>query len=674
MRRFCHNDNAKTPQDALEPYRKITNYAIICIAFLICVFNPYALYVTDITQFDSTQTIATLSALFGAFLAVSFIAIYLISFIPKKFAKIPAFIFSLVLFIGLIYSFILVGDYGAMDHFILQKPPENTPRQILNFIAVLAVGAIFIAFVLKRLLYLWQIIFITLFIVSGVNATNIIVKRVDSAKIIESRVNSSIVSETQRVASETKQKSGLRSHEREDKTDSLSPKRVASLHDLSPQDEFAPPHLPYAKSSLFSYSKSHKNIVVIVLDMFSGSHTPHILAQFPHLRKQLDGFTLFPNALSTTDSTIHSVATLIGGEHYAVYNVNARGVNLANEIESAFQSTANAFANSDYEVAFIAYTGRKIQNLIAPNIFAIDSSSEIFVPYYGANLGILERIYRAKERNNRYVIGQLIGFGVFRFAPNIFAKYIYNDANWLFPADWYLSKILLSIQNSADFYAITHNASADSPKPTFKFFHSMITHLPFGAYFQNGKCEFGGKWSAWMDYPHKAQMHYPKFKHELNFFQHYDLEACALHYLAHFVEMLKNLGIYDNTQIIVVSDHAGNDGINMPTFDDDFRPDALFLFKDFGAKGAIRTDKRLMANYDIATIFCANLKGGCPNVGQNILQNYPANREIIFTIPSSWQLEHHKANEWLLKKAYKVHSDIHNAKNWSEFDEIVNVK
>ena len=40
--------------------------------------------------------------------------------------------------------------------------------------------------------------------------------------------NSSIVSE----------KSGLRSHERGNKTDSLLTKRVASLHDLSPQDEF----------------------------------------------------------------------------------------------------------------------------------------------------------------------------------------------------------------------------------------------------------------------------------------------------------------------------------------------------------------------------------------------------------------------------------------------------
>ena len=228
--------------ESSTPYRKITHYAIACISFLICVFNPYALYLTDITQFDSTQTIATLSALFGAFLIASFIAIYLISFIPKKFAKIPAFIFSLALFIGLVYSFILVGDYGAMDHFILQKPPKNSTRQILIFIAVLAVGAIFTTLTLKKLLRLWQIILITLFIVSGVNATNIALKRLDSAKLLDSAkitkfsVNSSIVDE----------KSGLRSHERGNRTNGSLTKRVASLPDLSPQDEFTIPPPPFA--------------------------------------------------------------------------------------------------------------------------------------------------------------------------------------------------------------------------------------------------------------------------------------------------------------------------------------------------------------------------------------------------------------------------------------------
>ena len=595
-------------------------------------FNPYALYATDITQFDSTQTLSTLGALFGAFLITSFIAIYATSFIPKKFAKIPAFAFSLALFIGLIYSFILVGDYGAMDHFILQKPPflyHETRSNVRELIALLTLGIVVVLVAFKWLIYAWRVVLATMIIVSGINVAQIALQRLDSANFAESSIKSP------------------------------PPSRLTA---------------PYS-NELFSYSKTQKNIIVIVLDMFSGSHTPHILAQFPHLKTALDGFILFPNALSTTDSTIHSVATLIGGEYYAVYNMNARGVNLKSEIESAFKSTTSAFANSNFEVALIAYTGSKIQNLTAPNIFALDSASEVFVPYYGAELGLTKRIHRAKSINNRNIIGQLIAFGIFKVAPTVFKMGIYNDGNWLFSADWYLEKILNSIKQSADFYALTHNVSVDSTKPTFKFIHTMMTHLPFGAHFKDGKCEFGGKFSAWSEYPHKVQMRYPSFWRQLNFYQHYDLEACALHYLADFVENLKRVGVYDNTQILVVSDHAGNDGINMPILDEnDFRPDALFLFKDFGAKGAIRVDKRLMANYDIASIFCENLPSGCLNVGKNILQNYPKKREIIHTIPLHWRLEAHKPNEWLIRKAFKVKGDIYNAKNWREFDEIVNVR
>ena len=165
--------------------RKISNYAILCIAFLICVFNPYALYKTDITQFDSTQTIATLSALFGAFLATSFIAIYALSFIPKRFSKIPAFVLSLTLFVGLIYSIILVGDYGAMDHFMFQKTPFDDRDALIakarEFIIAIAVGIIFVALALRKLLRIWQITFATLLVVSAINATNIILKRIDSA-------------------------------------------------------------------------------------------------------------------------------------------------------------------------------------------------------------------------------------------------------------------------------------------------------------------------------------------------------------------------------------------------------------------------------------------------------------------------------------------------------------
>ena len=39
-------------------------------------------------------------------------------------------------------------------------------------------------------------------------------------------------------------------------------------------------------------------------------------------------------------------------------------------------------------------------------------------------------------------------------------------------------------------------------------------------------------------------------------------------------------------------------------------------------------DSRIIANYDTPTIFCANLKHGCPNVAGNILKTPLQSREI----------------------------------------------
>lgn len=167
----------------LKSYKNISLYAILCIAFLICVFTPYQLYSTDITQFDSAQTYSTLSALFGAFMLCSFVIIYAVSFIPKRFSNFTAFILSVILFSGIAYSFVLVGDYGAMDHFILQRAPESSVWQVFEFIMVATLAIALVAFTLTKLMRVWQIAFATLFVVSGVNATNIVLKHTDSANM-----------------------------------------------------------------------------------------------------------------------------------------------------------------------------------------------------------------------------------------------------------------------------------------------------------------------------------------------------------------------------------------------------------------------------------------------------------------------------------------------------------
>ena len=287
-------------------YHQISIYATLCIAFLICVFTPYQLYSTDITQFDSAQTYATLSALFGTFLLISFVVIYALSFVPKRFSNIIAFVLSVILFSGIVYSFILVGDYGAMDRFILQKTPfialdslDEIIKQGREFVLVVVSGILVVAFAFKKLKRPLQIIFVSLFIVSGINAIQIINKQMESTSTaIQSDKNKP----------------------------------------------------PFADSPLFSYSKNDKNIVVLVLDAFSGSHTPYILEQFPQFKSALDGFTLFPNTISSGNSTIQTISSLIAGEYYAGYNVNQRKDNLIDSINEGFMQIGEHFADNGFAV------------------------------------------------------------------------------------------------------------------------------------------------------------------------------------------------------------------------------------------------------------------------------------------------------------------------------------
>ncbi|MGX2982298.1 sulfatase-like hydrolase/transferase [Helicobacter sp. 23-1045] len=624
-------DSANRPKFAesntqTQIYPQIAIYATLCIALLICVFNPYALYNSDITQFDSTQTKATLGSLFGAFLLASFSAIYALSFIPQKWQKIPAFALSVALFIGIAYSFIFTGDYGAMDRFWFDKHPfvydsiEPIIAQMRIFIAVLVAGILFVIFALKYLLFVWKIIFATLLIVSGIDALKITKQRMEANK---------------------------------------------------------------AGEAFFSYSKTDKNIVVIVLDMFSGSHTPFIFTQFPHLKGALDGFTLYPNAISSANLTIPTAASLIGGEYYTAINMNKRAQNLITQIDSAFINTANAFAQGGFSANLLTFVGSNVENIksqLSENVALIDYSTNQFVDFYAQSEGFADDLTQIKELSKNFDIAQLLVYGAFKFAPEFEArKLLYDDGWWRLSGEKRLkSRSTTAINYTANFYATSRILKTDSAKPTFKFIWSLMTHSPFGVYFDGQKCDFFTQKTAWDDFLHPQIRQNPQYSMHKSYFQHYDAESCALQYLHDFVANLKNAGIYDNTQIFVISDHAGNDNINFPLPNDNdknnVRPDVLFLFKDFGARGELKVDRRLMANFDIVSIFCANLPRGCPNVPPNILQNYPQNRELIHTATYHWMLHKHKPQEWLISNALKVRGDIYKAENWRKADEFVNMK
>ena len=620
-------------------------FAVFNIAFLICVFTPFNLYQSDITQFHAPFTVLTLSALFGAFLLLSFLMLYVLSFAPQKTLLFFAFALSVFLSLGILDSFVFTGDYGAMDRFVFQLQSAIIPYPFRRFeqkasaLLLILAAMIFVYFSFYRLKTLWKITFFTMVVVAFLNMASILNARASNEKNFQ-----------ENIAQNTTANSAGKPYENE----------------------------------LFSYSKTEKNIVVAVLDMFTGSHMPYLLDYFPQLKTQLDGFIWFENAVSGSNGTIYSLPSIIGGDYYNIINQNARRDNRAQSETQAYYNSATAFSQSGFEVGFISPPSVASAALQQERgVFWLDDMRDLRAFFLKQNAEkILKEMAQGtydatalKERGElvfkdsyAFDIARFLSFGVFKFMPDVLRFYIYNDGAWL-------TNMLSIDRNSvvdsiADWFAFTHIGNSHSKKPTFKFIHSMISHMPYATYAGGGQCQYLNEESVIKNPDIFIAPNTPDVKKPTRHgtYQHFDTEACALFLLNDYISWLKKEGIYDNTQIIILSDHAGVDSAhNLPRLESrDFGHDILFLLKDFNARGQLKNDQRLVANFDAATIFCANLKNGCSKVQPNILENYPENRTIIHARPGDSYFGH-EDDLWGIFRAYEISgNDLANPNNYKD--------
>ena len=438
--------------------------------------------------------------------------------------------------------------------------------------------------------------------------------------------------------------------------------RIESENNLKSYENNTANRAPYEKE-MFSYSKNDKNIVVMILDMFTGSHFPYLLDYFPQIKTALDGFTHFNNATTSANATPVTVPSIIGGEYYTIYNQNQRNEGHNRAATNAYFNIGDAFAKAGFDAGFIIedkiYPPKALKN--HPNIFWLDEFDELHQYFLqDQNTQIFN------EAHVNFDIVRFLSFGLFKFAfEGNLRNIIYNNGSWLsITRDIDQNRV---ISQAAPLYAFAHIQNAESPKPTFKFIHSTMTHFPYGISAEGGQCHYLQKGHI-LKQTDASLFNKTSESVDKAFEQHFDTEACALFLLADYFEKLKTLNIYDNTQIFIVSDHAGPDSIKkMPQLDLPFLgQDVLFLFKDFNQRGELKNDSRLMVNYDISTIYCDNLKNGCKNVQKNILKNYPKNREVInFRVPFATTMDHPE-HWWLIQTAYKIKGNIYNKESYEE--------
>lgn len=594
-------------------YRNISIFAILNLCILVFLYNPFALYASDITQFDSKETWNTLGALFGFFLLFTFLLIYLTSFFYKtRLLKIGAYGVCVVLMIALVYNFVLdfnvvKGEgYGKLNHmvFMTNRDVFNTPKNKLFLVDffVLFFACITVFFVLKRIFTLLRLCSLSLILVTFFY---------------------------------------------------FGQSFFDLKHKSNQIETFEYQELSVPK--LLDFSKD-KNILVLVLDAFTNSHFFDILMMYPKYFELFDGFVYYDNVLSPSNATHLTTPALIGGEKYSLvelYKKYGSLVSLDNveyEAENAFRNTALHFENMGWRVDVL----NSIPAYFLPDpIFTKedniswmkdrDISFYYGTPYYSYHFAKhQEKIGKILQQSSLGgLVLELINFGLFKISLYSIRANLYRDG-WILSRGTNKELLHFVFSQSSDVLNMSELATLQAQKPTFKYIKSLITHHPFGL-------NIDSECLPDIGFVSKLPDKYKKFSFSGDRY-HFDNEICAIWGVSKFLNWMKDNSIYDQSKIIIVSDHGysdaykqmeGNLGRELGNCSN-----PLLLVKDYNAKGRLKINSNLAMNYEIYDFIVEDKT----NKGVR-------KQDFLHIIPKS-------GKELYPKSVFRIQDNVYDSKMW----------
>ena len=416
-------------------------------------------------------------------------------------------------------------------------------------------------------------------------------------------------------------------------------------------------------------SKKGKNVVVIMVDAAINGYVPYIFNEKPELEDSFSGFEYYPNTTTLGIGTICGAPGLFGGYKYTPRYMNERKDELLKDkVDEALKVLPATMSAEGYHVTVCdpPYAGFSM----VPDISIYDDLENV-------DSYLLEGVYEDTE-NPDYGLSDLynmyfVGYSLFKVAPVVTQKVIYDEGYYYTDPikEGDLGVIRNSFMVMSNLNYFTH--VADDNTNNLLILSSCITHEPqilqlpdyeLKEKIDNRGLETGvrsdGKGNT-IEFKTKDQM------------KHYHANVAAFMKLAKWFDYLRENGVYDNTRIIVVSDHGRAVGI----FGDEFPEEmdlslanALLMVKDFDQKGNIvTTNMDFMTNADTPSLVMKGLIDNPvnPYTGNSIDNSDKINNDQYVVILDGFDLHEDENSKVFDPKVwYSVHDDIFEKDNWEK--------
>ena len=440
-------------------------------------------------------------------------------------------------------------------------------------------------------------------------------------------------------------------------------------------------------------SKEGKNVVVIMLDRALGEYIPFLMEEKPELAAMFDGFTYYGNSVSFGGHTNFASPALLGGYDYTPVELNRReDQTMVEKHNEALKLMPTLFSQAGYRVTVANPPYANYQWVPDLSIFDDIPNCNAYIAQWKP--GQREKYSGTQERNMR----NFFCFSLMKTLPLPAQYLVYDGGQYLrapgggkagqeeygnqslwsnFQASGYRRGFMMHYQVLEGLKDVTQ--IRDGGENTFLFLGNDTTHEPmmlqlpgyvpqeevdntaFRALLRNRRDEAGRVLKM----------------NNVSQIVHYQSNMAALLRIGAWLDYLRAEGVYDNTRIILVSDH-GSEQWQMDALatqgngklQDLERFVPLLMVKDFDAQGFTQS-RDFMTNADVPSLALAGLVENPinPFTGNPVdMEEKTAHKQYI-PLSFQWQLSSQLPNTFAPSQWAAVQDNIWDMDNWEFFPE-----
>ena len=467
----------------------------------------------------------------------------------------------------------------------------------------------------------------------------------------------------------------------------------------------------------FSLSREGRNVIVIMMDRAVPAYVPYIMAEHPEIEAQFDGFTWYSNTLSYGSLTNAGSPGLYGSYEYIPENMNARAdVSLADKQDEALRVMPVLFDEAGYDVTVFdpTYAGYAW----TPDLSIYDDHPDIdaYITMNGSfpsdEFGLLNSTKMAQSLVTR----NFFCYSIFKVAPLFAQNVLYNDGYYNSAAALSsnvkeedlvdggyespqvrdgLSRAQGVDEGFLESYAVLQSlpemtVMSDSAIGGFLMMSNDTTHNP--TVLEEPECRPAQR----IDNTEYDRAHVVRTDTEGNTLDfsvdttekvkskimHYEVNTAAWRELGNWFDYLREQGLYDNTRIIIVSDHGQHLELSQDmilrftkedtgaSIDSDMRIfNCTLMVKDFGSMGTgLVRDDTFMTNADVPLLALSGIVDNPvnPATGNPLTDDEKHASEHHVQWPSEWSTNKNNGNVFLPSDWFCLTGDnVLDGSSWS---------